>query len=1734
MQGAHKGTPLCKRHLTEMGRSSSPAPKKEGPNPKLEEPILSSVRRSLSVDSHRNFGERAVRFQDPAVQISPKGGNESAEFEAPTRAERTAHPRAGAPALVRIRPFFGKGATSAWYIFMGVVEISPDSRRSERGVLRVPSLDLRVSLPWHCLGDPPKTDSAGRYPRSWLQEFLHSVPKDLEERGVSIQATLLAPSSSSWGYEWEGRGVVAQDAPPFSIKPDCLRQVTSVPEITLLPHEDCRMLRAEGEGNPLASAGLFGLYWEQVSSNGEAIALVAGTFGLSPEKAPATSQDVDPLAWGPKTLGQLGETLGVPPLPPPPLPPQLGNLAPDLVGTGLRSQRDGGHESGERVAKESSDCVTARTEQVEAWGPPTEHKIEGRVKAPSTFLTWLRYAENAVKVFGSAYGLEHVQERMKFLKALQEAHEEDEHAFPFKYCMELYEARLKVYDLVKTEGLLDSLQGFSDHLKSHAQACLDKMGHKAGLDSSDSEEVPTLEVVDLQDKLPLGEDLGHLLGSESEGGDSAALEQAAEGAARVIRDLTVGGWGAFLEESGTARPALFGTPPFQRSGHVHVWACPESLEAWTQPTATPLTVDEIDQMSAPALAAGGEVTLSFLDLSGAPNLAGWEEVTDAFIAKALEAGRQYVVCLALQHQHLQKRWLGRVGRVDPEAGIITFPKLGQRPIAWLVSSALRACSGELRAVAKELPDESLRGSQHLVEWLWSPSSRVIPPSAPPTRPLKGGAGQVAPKNQEDKAGSQGRRIQRPISAAHADYLKKMANEGVPSRREQPLVREDAKNHGSVYGYEEELLQKTWKDAAYGAALFIDPNDPVVEELLKEARVAESPLGRVPKQNPDRTISAEGRPINDMRRQNEASLKKGARREMSLELLSGIFSAHGTSRNLLSGWRVSSSLAWPPKFVAWSSAARSHHGAYRPSNPAFDDVVPIESKWLMDDGVAVEPMVGTRIQQSLDLLDSTMKLVWGPEGVNVEKMAEEGEPSTSQLLWGLHMDFDDLTVTLPEPKRIKAKYLLNEPALARGNKQLPLGLLQEVIGCAQYWSVVCPELVPHLPSLYHLLKGNLQGTRKSAQARKQDTYLQVEAASESEADRRWEDFWDALDFVRLQLESPLTTSFSAAFEKLLPLRERLALPGVTARTRITGGDATLGRIGALRKDRAFHASEAGPYAETLRRLADAEDELEIISIMELLAFVALACERGDQWRGELVLYVTDNANVRSWLFKRRPSNRIAGLLIRLVQRLEAERGFSVHPIYIRTYRNHLADWRSREDLQQASQELERKGWVNASRPFPWETFLRDAARHSLVMPLAGDPLAKTARQLTHLGDSPGRTLRALCIREDPKGEERAYLLRLLKKEKRWSRLLVDAPRHLDGDAFAKQLEVFFVGVRRAGYLSSHLGALSARRRQVIWCWREGEPEPPGSLENLKVTPPPALQLLPLGTGAAEAAVILPGTFVQEPNIVTTGDPRLPHACGHLKGKGLPPKCIVHRVTGPACAFVGPMKDFRGPGGTLVAVPQGVRPLAPGEVARAQGLSPSQWQALQERVGAFVTWLASLAGRLNFSGGSADDAENDLGDELNDEEKAEVRRIEKECTDLEKQLCGLSATQQRTFLERLADNSAPVVGGHSEAATADKDPKYHVDRAEVGHVVAFQRHRSRLRAIQHQLHRGSVAPQPRIVIERAPGALPPMMSLGREHRLRLLRRLHEFERAGVEWTQEEIEASLTMEQFLDYIE
>eukprot|EP00959_Pyramimonas_sp_CCMP1952_P019924 420832-Pyramimonas_sp.AAC.1 len=67
----------------------------------------------------------------------------------------------------------------------------------------------------------------------------------------------------------------------------------------------------------------------------------------------------------------------------------------------------------------------------------------------------------------------------------------------------------------------------------------------------------------------------------------------------------------------------------------------------------------------------------------------------------------------------------------------------------------------------------------------------------------------------------------------------------------------------------------------------------------------------------------------------------------------------------------------------------------------------------------------------DALDASIREVFGSEAVNVSKRDAEGEPSTTQIIWGLSMDFERERVGLPEPKAMKMRFLLAEPELGFG-------------------------------------------------------------------------------------------------------------------------------------------------------------------------------------------------------------------------------------------------------------------------------------------------------------------------------------------------------------------------------------------------------------------------------------------------------------------------------------------------------------------------------------------------------------------------------------------------------------------------------------------------------------------------------------------------------------------------------
>ena len=145
------------------------------------------------------------------------------------------------------------------------------------------------------------------------------------------------------------------------------------------------------------------------------------------------------------------------------------------------------------------------------------------------------------------------------------------------------------------------------------------------------------------------------------------------------------------------------------------------------------------------------------------------------------------------------------------------------------------------------------------------------------------------------------------------------------------------------------------------------------------------------------------------------------------------------------------------------------------------------------------------------------------------------------------------------------------------------------------------------------------------------------------------------------------------------------------------------------------------------------------------------------------------------------------------------------------------------------------------------------------------------------------------------------------------------------------------------------------------------------------------------------------------------------------------------------------------------------------------------------------------------------------ELTAEERAEVARIEEECSALERRMRDLSVTQQRSLLENLANASSAVIGGlladtvrrtaqmrskgakgggrpkvKANQASANKDPKYLEDLSRgLSHAEAFVRHRSRLRAIQHQMEYGDVSLQPRATQVQTDRPLPPSAGTTRSH-------------------------------------
>ena len=87
-------------------------------------------------------------------------------------------------------------------------------------------------------------------------------------------------------------------------------------------------------------------------------------------------------------------------------------------------------------------------------------------------------------------------------------------------------------------------------------------------------------------------------------------------------------------------------------------------------------------------------------------------------------------------------------------------------------------------------------------------------------------------------------------------------------------------------------------------------------------------------------------------------------------------------------------------------------------------------------------------------------------------------------------------------------------------------------------------------------------------------------------------------------------------------------------------------------------------------------------------------------------------------------------------------------------------------------------------------------------------------------------------QDPSGRERKRFERVLETHgHRLKKLVIDCPRQSETTRLVHTAGTFFPNVETGQYISSHLGAITARRRTVLFCWKDASSPP----KNLSPSP-----------------------------------------------------------------------------------------------------------------------------------------------------------------------------------------------------------------------------------------------------------------------------------------------------------
>ena len=213
---------------------------------------------------------------------------------------------------------------------------------------------------------------------------------------------------------------------------------------------------------------------------------------------------------------------------------------------------------------------------------------------------------------------------------------------------------------------------------------------------------------------------------------------------------------------------------------------------------------------------------------------------------------------------------------------------------------------------------------------------------------------------------------------------------------------------------------------------------------------------------------------------------------------------------------------------------------------------------VDDNALVEPYVGLRPWVAAAVYEKGVRIMLGDHAVNADKDSVEGPFRTFQTVWGLEMETGAELAHLPERRIMKGSVLLSDPCFDYGRKEISVRTTQRFRGIATGWAVIAPGLRNEPKAADRFIGPNLDGSSKAA-------LKALNPRCDEEVDEAWRDLWDLFEAVRWLCARPATWSskFGAGLRELLPVRERLALPGEWHRGVVfASSDATKTIIGAI--------------------------------------------------------------------------------------------------------------------------------------------------------------------------------------------------------------------------------------------------------------------------------------------------------------------------------------------------------------------------------------------------------------------------------------------------------------------------------------------------------------------------------------------------------------------------------------------